>query len=204
MIAIDNILVSDEVVQAQFVCDLNKCKGGCCEDGDAGAPLSKDEISKLNEVYEMVKPYLSADGIKEIEKSGRYQYDRSFGWVTPTIEGKLCAYGTKDNRGIIKCGIEQAYLDGKINWKKPISCHLYPIKTKKTKEHELVNYEPRETLCSPGCALGKKLKVPVYSFLKEALIRKYGEHFYEALDQVAQGYFAPAPKGEKADQVNKK
>jgi len=204
LIAIDNILVSDEVVQAQFVCDLNKCKGGCCEDGDAGAPLSKDEISKLNEVYEMVKPYLSADGIKEIEKSGRYQYDRSFGWVTPTIEGKLCAYGTKDNRGIIKCGIEQAYLDGKINWKKPISCHLYPIKTKKTKEHELVNYEPRETLCSPGCALGKKLKVPVYSFLKEALIRKYGEHFYEALDQVAQGYFAPAPKGEKADQVNKK
>ena len=196
--------MSDEVVQAQFVCDLNKCKGGCCEDGDAGAPLSKDEISKLNEVYEMVKPYLSADGIKEIEKSGRYQYDRSFGWVTPTIEGKLCAYGTKDNRGIIKCGIEQAYLDGKINWKKPISCHLYPIKTKKTKEHELVNYEPRETLCSPGCALGKKLKVPVYSFLKEALIRKYGEHFYEALDQVAQGYFAPAPKGEKADQVNKK
>lgn len=189
MIAIDNILVSDEVVQAQFVCDLNKCKGGCCEDGDAGAPLTKEEIAKLNEVFETVKPYLSREGIREIEKSGRYQYDRSFGWVTPTIEGKLCAYGTKDNKGIIKCGIEQAYLDGKINWKKPISCHLYPIKTKKTKEHELVNYEPRETLCSPGCALGKKLKVPVYSFLKEALIRKYGEHFYEALDQIAQSYY---------------
>ena len=204
MIAIDNILVSDEVVQAQFVCDLNKCKGGCCEDGDAGAPLSKEEISKLNEVYEIVKPYLSAAGIKEIEKSGRYQYDRSFGWVTPTIEGKLCAYGTKDSKGIIKCGIEQAYLDGKTNWKKPISCHLYPIKTKKTKEHELVNYEPRETLCSPGCALGKKLKVPVYSFLKEALIRKYGEGFYEALDQIAKGYYTPAPKGEKADRVNKR
>lgn len=189
MIAIDNILVSDEVVEAQFVCDLNKCKGGCCEDGDAGAPLTDEETDKLNEVYEAVKPYLSQEGIKEIEKSGRYQYNKTFGWVTPTIEGKLCAYGTKDNKGIIKCGVEQAYLDGNIDWKKPISCHLYPIKTKKTKEHELVNYEPRETLCSPGCALGKKLKVPVYSFLKEALIRKYGKNFYEALDQIAQGYF---------------
>jgi len=189
LIAIDNILVSDEVVEAQFVCDLNKCKGGCCEDGDAGAPLTDEETDKLNEVYEAVKPYLSQEGIKEIEKSGRYQYNKTFGWVTPTIEGKLCAYGTKDNKGIIKCGVEQAYLDGNIDWKKPISCHLYPIKTKKTKEHELVNYEPRETLCSPGCALGKKLKVPVYSFLKEALIRKYGKNFYEALDQIAQGYF---------------
>ncbi|HLK30779.1 MAG TPA: DUF3109 family protein [Puia sp.] len=189
MIAIDNILVSDEVVQKQFVCDLNKCKGGCCEDGDAGAPLSEGELDNLNEVYETVKPYLSEDGIREIEKTGRYLYDKSFGWVTPTIEGKLCAYGTKDKNGIILCGIEQAYRDGKINWKKPVSCHLYPIKTKRTKEHELVNYEPRETLCNPGCALGKKLKVPVYAFLKEALIRKYGENFYEALEQIAHEYY---------------
>jgi len=189
LIAIDNILVSDEVVQKQFVCDLNKCKGGCCEDGDAGAPLSEGELDNLNEVYETVKPYLSEDGIREIEKTGRYLYDKSFGWVTPTIEGKLCAYGTKDKNGIILCGIEQAYRDGKINWKKPVSCHLYPIKTKRTKEHELVNYEPRETLCNPGCALGKKLKVPVYAFLKEALIRKYGENFYEALEQIAHEYY---------------
>lgn len=190
MIAIDNILVSDEVITNQFVCDLNKCKGGCCEDGDAGAPLEREELDKINEFYEIIKPYLSAEGIKEIERNGRYNYDREFGWVTPTIEGKLCAYGSKDKNGIIKCGIEQAYLDGKINWKKPISCHLYPIKTKKTKENELVNYEPRETLCNPGCALGKKLKVPVYVFLKDALIRKYGENFYEVLGQIAQEYFA--------------
>jgi len=190
LIAIDNILVSDEVITNQFVCDLNKCKGGCCEDGDAGAPLERDELDKINEVYEIIKPYLSSEGIKEIERNGRYNYDREFGWVTPTIEGKLCAYGSKDKNGIIKCGIEQAYLDGKINWKKPISCHLYPIKTKKTKENELVNYEPRETLCNPGCALGKKLKVPVYVFLKDALIRKYGEGFYEVLGQIAQEYFA--------------
>lgn len=190
MIAIDNILVSDDVIDKQFLCDLDKCKGGCCEDGDAGAPLERRELDDINEVYEIVKPYLSPAGIKEIEKNGRYVYDREFGWVTPTIDGKLCAYGTKDKNGIIKCGIEQAYLDGKTTWKKPISCHLYPIKTKKTKEHELVNYEPREKMCNPGCALGKKAKLPVYVFLKDALIRKYGENFYEVLEQIAQEYFA--------------
>lgn len=189
MIEIDNILINDEVVNAQFVCDLVKCKGGCCEDGDAGAPLSKEETQILNDNFDTIKPYLTPEGIEEIEKKGRYYYDKSFGWVTPTINGKICAYGHYDNKGIIKCGIEQAYLEGKITWKKPLTCHLYPIKTKKTKTYEIVNYEPRETLCSPACKLGKKLKVPVYVFLKEALIRKYGEDFYTVLDQIAHQYY---------------
>jgi len=190
LIVIDNVLVSDLVIEEQFVCDLLKCKGGCCEDGDAGAPLEKAEMDRINEVYEIVKPYLTPAGIKEIESRGRYNYDREFGWVTPTIEGKMCAYGYRDGKGIIKCGFEQAYYDGKTTWKKPISCHLYPIKISKTKEGEVINYEPRETMCSPACALGKKLKVPAYVFLKESLIRKYGTEFYEALEQVAQKYFA--------------
>ncbi len=189
MIAIDDVLVSDLVVEEQFVCDLHKCKGGCCEDGDAGAPLEKDELDMLNQIYETVKPYLTKEGVKEIESRGRYNYDREFGWVTPTIEGNMCAYGLRDKNGIIKCGIEQAYYDGKINWKKPVSCHLYPIKIKKAKEYEMVNYEPRETMCQPGCVLGRKLKVPAYVFLKDALIRKYGEDFYAALDQAARQYF---------------
>ena len=194
MIAIDKVLVSDDVIREQFVCDLLKCKGGCCEDGDAGAPLEKDEMGHINEIYEVVKPYLTPAGIKEIEKNGRYQYDREFGWVTPTIEGKMCAYGFRDSNGIIKCGMEQAYYDGKTTWKKPISCHLYPIKTGKTKAGEVVNYEPRETMCRPACVQGKKLKVPVYIFLKEALIRKYGEEFYQVLSKVAETYFAKAEK----------
>ena len=189
MIEIDNVLINDEVVNAQFVCDLVKCKGGCCEDGDAGAPLSKEETQILNDNFDIIKPYLTPEGIEEIERKGRYYYDKSFGWVTPTINGKICAYGHYDNKGIIKCGIEQAYLEGKITWKKPLTCHLYPIKTKKTKTYEVVNYEPRETLCRPACKLGKKLKVPVYVFLKEALIRKYGEDFYTLLDQIAHQYY---------------
>ena len=172
-------------MEAQFVCDLSHCKGGCCEDGDAGAPLEKGEMKIMNDIYEKVKPYLAREGIEEIERRGFYHYDKEFGWVTPTIEGKICAYGIRDKNGIIKCGIEQAYGEGKVNWRKPISCHLFPIKTKKNQEYEMVNYQPRQDLCKAACSLGKKLKIPVYRFLKEALIRKFGEDFYNELEKVA-------------------
>ena len=187
MIVIDNKLVSDEIIEEQFVCDLNKCKGGCCVDGDAGAPLSKEELKHLDEVYDEVLPYLDEENKKELVKQGKYVYDKEFGWVTPTIESKVCVYGMTDAKGIVKCGIEQAYNDGKVNWKKPISCHLFPIRVKlsKNKVTEYVNYEPREDLCSAACTLGKKLKVPVYVFLKDALVRKYGTEFYETLDATA-------------------
>lgn len=189
MIAIDNKLISDEVIEEQFVCDLTRCKGGCCEDGDAGAPMEKWELEKLKTYYEVIKPYMTQEGIAEIERQGLYIYDKEFGWVTPTINGAICAYGYKDKQGIIKCGIEQAYNDGKLDWKKPLSCHLFPIKTKKSRRDpdiEYVNYEPREDLCAAACSLGKKLKVPVYVFLKDSLIRKYGEEFYEALAATAE------------------
>ena len=189
MIAIDNVLVSDDVVEAKFVCDLHKCKGGCCEDGDAGAPLEKAEKKIIDENFDVIKPYLTAEGLREIGRQGKYLYDTEFGWVTPTINGKICAYGTRDKNGIIKCGIEAAYYDGKLDWKKPISCHLYPIKVSQGKVYTNVNYEPRDVLCKPGCALGKKLKMPVYQFLKEALVRKFGTHFYEALEHVAAEHF---------------
>ena len=185
MIAIDNILISDQVVEEQFVCDLNKCKGGCCVDGDAGAPLEKKELKELSAVYEAVLPYLSDEAKAIIETEGKYVFDSEFGWVTPTIGNGMCAYGIVDKNGIVKCAIEKAYNEGKISWKKPISCHLFPVRIKKIRKGDLVNYEPRERLCDPACALGKKLKVPVYQFLKEALIRKYGQEFYDALEATA-------------------
>ncbi|MFN6244693.1 MAG: DUF3109 family protein [Sediminibacterium sp.] len=188
MIIIDHVLVSDQVVEEQFVCDLTKCKGGCCEDGDAGAPLENKEKEYVKDFFEIVKPYMTKEGIKEIKQVGPYLYDREFGWVTPTIDGKICAYGYKDKEGIIKCAFEKAYNDGKIPWKKPISCHLFPIKLSKSKSDpgiEYMNYEPREDLCKAACSLGKKLKVPAYVFLKDSIIRKYGETFYETLDATA-------------------
>ena len=188
MIAIDNILVADAVISEQFVCDLSKCKGACCVDGDAGAPLENEELDKLNEVFDAVLPYLNETSKKELERQGRYVYDREYGWVTPTINSKVCVYGIHDKAGVVKCGIEQAYIDGKVKWKKPISCHLFPIITKESKRSDnvYVNYEPREDHCKAACTIGKKLKVPVYVFLKDALIRKFGKNFYAALEATAQ------------------
>ena len=187
MLVIGNVLVSDQVISEQFVCDLSKCKGACCVDGDAGAPLEKIEMEKIDEIYNIIEPYLGAEGKEEIKKQGKYIFDEEFGWVTPTINGKMCAYGIIDNKGIVKCGIEQACLDGLTDFKKPISCHLFPVIVDKSKSQttEYVNYSPREDHCSPACVLGKKLKVPVYKFLKEPLVRKFGQEFYDALEATA-------------------
>ena len=187
MIAIDHVLLSDKILSEQFVCDLSKCKGACCVDGDAGAPLDRKELQHIDEVFEAVLPYLNENSLDEIRKQGRYVYNSEYGWVTPTIESKICVYGIVDNNGIVKCGIEQAYLDGKVKWKKPISCHLFPIIVKKSKdgETEFANYEPREDHCKAACSLGKQLKVPVYEFLKEPLVRKFGSEFYDALEATA-------------------
>lgn len=189
MIAIDNVLVSEEIIEEQFVCDLSKCKGGCCEDGDAGAPMEKWELEKLKEYYEVIKPFMTPEGIKEVERQGKFVYDHEFGWVTPTINGQICSYGYRDKMGIIKCSIEEAYNEGKLDWKKPISCHLFPIRIQKSKRDpdiEYVNYEPREDLCAAACSMGKLLKIPVYVFLKEAITRKYGQEFYETLVATAE------------------
>lgn len=198
MIVIDNVLISDDVVEKQFVCDLGKCKGGCCEDGDAGAPLENAELKIIDEAYEKVKPYLTPAAIGEIEKKGRYVYDKEFGWVTPTLpsDNEICVYAYREPGGIIKCSFEQAYYDGLISWKKPISCHLYPVLAKagKNGDYVRVNYSPREKMCSPACLLGEKLKIPVYRFLKEPLIRKFGEEFYAALDNVAKEYYEAKEK----------
>ncbi len=189
MIVIDNILISDDVVEKQFVCDLSKCKGGCCEEGDAGAPLDEEELEIILEMYEKVKPYLTAASIAEVEKKGKYVYNKEFGWVTPTLgnDNEICVYGRRDEKGVIMCAFEQAYYAGIIPWKKPISCHLFPVIAQKGKhgDYDRVNYEPREKLCNPACSLGKKLEIPTYEFLKEPLVRKYGEEFYNALDKVA-------------------
>ena len=189
MIAIGNNLLSDDIVEKQFVCDLAKCKGGCCEEGDAGAPLEKEELSVINEVFDIIRPYLSPVALNEIAQKGYYVYDRGFGWVTPTLgdNSGICVYANRDKNGVIKCAFEQAYNEGKITWKKPLSCHLYPIVVKKARHgnFDLVNYQPRETLCKAGCSLGKKLQVPVYQFLKEAIVRKFGMEFYQELDAIA-------------------
>ena len=180
MILIDETVISDDIKEQFFVCDLEKCKGACCVEGDLGAPLTEEETKTLDKVYQKVKPYLSDQGISEIEKQGTFILDEEGDFSTPTINGRECAYAIYDDKGILKCGIEQAYNDGKIKFRKPISCHLYPIRITKYDHYEAINYD-RWHICSPACGLGKELGVPVYKFLKEALTRKYGERWYREL-----------------------
>jgi len=185
MIAIDKTLISEDLFDKKFVCDLNACKGACCVAGDSGAPLDKDELPLLDAVLEKVKPYMVKKGIKAVEKFGTYVVDSDGDYTTTLVsDGAECAFVFFDKNKIAKCAIEQAYAEGKIAWQKPISCHLYPIRITKTKSYDAVNYSKWD-VCKPACACGEKLDVPVYKFLKAPLIRKYGKGWYKQLEQSA-------------------
>lgn len=181
MIIINSILVDQEILTEKFVCDLQKCKGACCVEGDAGAPLEIDELSIIDDIQEKVKPYITKEGAKELDKNGGYvldEEDRKF--KTNLINKGPCVYINYEN-GISYCGIEKAWKEGVIDFRKPISCHLYPIRVSNDSTLESIRYD-RWSVCKAACSLGKKLQVPVYQFLKEPIIRKYGEVFYAALD----------------------
>lgn len=180
MIKVGDVLVSDDIADVEFVCHIEKCKGACCVEGDLGAPLEENELATMHEIQEAVKPYLTKEGLKAIKKQGPYILDEDGDYSTPTIGGKECAYAHYNQEGVLKCGIEQAYLDGKIGYRKPISCHLYPIRITKKKGFEAVNYH-KWSICSAACTFGKSLKVPLYKFLKDPLVRKYGEGWYDEL-----------------------
>lgn len=185
MIEIGRTLISDDVVEKKFVCDLNACKGACCIEGDSGAPLEDGEEKILEEIYDAVEPYLTEKGKKAIRKQGKWIVDGDGDKVTPLVDGdKECAYTVFEN-GIAFCGIEKAWKDGKVKFQKPVSCHLYPVRISKYKRFDAVNYETWD-ICKPACACGEKLQVPVYKFVKDALIRKYGKEWFEALDKAAQ------------------
>lgn len=187
MILVGDVVLSDDIKEKFFVCDLEACKGACCVEGDAGAPLEDEETKIIEEIYPIVKDYITEEGRQVIAKQGTWVYDGDGDKGTPTIgNNRECAYALYDDRGILKCGIEQAYLDGKITWKKPISCHMYPIRVTKYDQFDALNYD-RWHICDPACQLGANLKVPIYKFLKDALIRKYGVAWYEELVREIEG-----------------
>ena len=183
MYIIDNVIVSDDVTDEHFACNLTACKGACCWEGDFGAPLEKEELSILEKIYPEVAPYLTEEGRAAIEEQGFYTNNEKLGgWDTTLVDNGACAYMTLNDQGMAMCGIEQANRDGKTDWKKPISCHLYPIrvKSKPSSDFEALNYDVWD-ICSAACSMGKREKIRVYEFAKPALIRKYGEEWYDAL-----------------------
>lgn len=183
MIQIDDTLISELLLEKRFVCDLNACKGACCIEGDAGAPLEDEELEILDEIYDEVKPFLRPEGISALETEGLYTVDVDGEYVTTLVEGKECAYTIFDDKGIAKCGIEEAWNQGKVDFRKPISCHLYPVRIGRLHDMLAVNYSKWQ-ICEPACECGSKLDVKVYRFLKEALTRKFGPEWYAALESV--------------------
>lgn len=192
MVLIGEAIVSLEVFEEKFICDLAKCKGMCCVDGIAGAPVDQDEEDIMNRVAPRIRSYLREEGWREIQEQGPVIRDSNGELETPLIRGEECAYAVFEN-GIAKCAIENAYFDGVVNFRKPISCHLYPIRVEKMDGLDALNYHQWE-ICRPAVKLGRKEGVPVYTFLKEALIRKYGEAWYAELEQTAEAYYSKNPK----------
>lgn len=184
MFQLGKTIISEDIIEKDFVCNLNACKGACCIEGEAGAPVTKEEVKILEEIYPMVKPFLRPEGIKAIEEQGTHVLSPFDELETPLVDGNECAYVTFKANGTASCGIEDAFNAGKIDFQKPISCHLYPVRIQEYDDFSAVNYD-RWPICDAACTLGKELQVPVYKFVKTALIRKYGENWYAELEKVA-------------------
>ena len=185
MFQLGKTIVSEDIIKKDFVCNLSACKGACCIDGDAGAPLEEDEIKILEDIYPKVKPFLRQEGVNAIQDQGLFIITLGGEFETPLIDGEDCAYVIFDENNTALCAIEEAYNQGEISWKKPVSCHLYPVRVKEYSEFSAINYNEWH-ICDDACTLGKELQIPVYKFVKEALIRKFGEDWYLELEKVAE------------------
>lgn len=183
LVEIDDKIVSTQIFERKFVCDLNACKGACCIKGDAGAPITEEEAGILEDSLEFIEPYMRPEGIEAVNQTGVFYIDQENDMATTLVNQEECAFVYFDEKGITKCAIEKAHSEGKIEFKKPISCHLYPIRLKRFQDFTAVNYSQWD-ICEPACACGEKLDVPVYKFLKEPLVRAFGEDFYKELEIV--------------------
>jgi len=180
ILQLDDKLIATQLFEKKFVCDLHACKGQCCIDGDAGAPLTQQEVIQIEEELERFIPYMRKEGIQAVTKSGVSYLDPAGEPVTMLVNDAECAFVYFDQNGTAKCAIERAYIEGKTNFKKPISCHLYPIRIQKYNDFTALNYDEWE-ICKDACVLGEKLSVPVYKFLKEPIVRAWGQEFYDDL-----------------------
>jgi hypothetical protein len=185
MLEIGKTIVSFDVLEEHFMCDLLKCKGACCVEGDSGAPLTQEEGVIIEQILSDVEPYMTNEGRAVVREKGTSVIDYDGDLVTPLVNNRECAFVYRDENGITKCAIEKAFLDGKTTFRKPVSCHLFPVRITAYKRFDAVNYQ-QLAICRPGRTCGKGQKLPLYQFLKEPLIRKYGSEWYEQLHYAAQ------------------
>ncbi len=180
MIVVDNTIISDIITEKHFCCDIKKCHGACCIEGDAGAPLESEEVDYLINKFDIIKPYLTNSSIELIESSGVFDYDQEGKYVTPLLNNKDCAFLYYDG-SIAKCSIEKAYLEKKIKFQKPISCHLYPIRITEYNGFTALNYH-EWNICGDAVINGRKQGTLIYQYLKEPLIRRFGKKWYKNLE----------------------
>ena len=183
MIEILNTLVSLDLFKEFFCCDLDKCHGLCCVEGDAGAPVTPDEVEMLEEAYEKLHEDLPLQAQQQIEKEGVVYPDKEGELVTQIINGKDCVFA-KHEGACALCAIDSAYRNGKFHWQKPISCALYPVRLSTVGGMTAVNVHKWD-VCQPARKLGAALHLPVYQFLKEPLIRRFGQAWWEECDIAA-------------------
>jgi len=188
MIEIEDKIISDDLFEKKFVCDLQKCKGVCCVEGDSGAPLTKKEILEIDKNISKIKTEMSPTGLSILEKKDFFYVDSDGDQVTSLINDKECVFVVYDQNKIAKCSIESAFRKNKINFNKPISCHLYPIRVKKYKNFQAINVDSWH-ICQPACKCGTELNVPVFKFLKNAIVRSWGLIFFQQLDSVYEQFF---------------
>lgn len=188
MFVIENTLLSDDIFAVAFVCDLARCKGNCCVAGDGGAPLEPQEAALVETLYPTIQAYMTEQGIRAIEEQGVWIAEDGL-QIAPLVNGGACAYANFDQQGVAYCAMQRAFEEGKTDFPKPISCHLYPIRIhSRDNGMDRLEYE-QWSICKAACKLGKQLQVPLYKFLKTPLIRKYGEAYYEALVAAAERYY---------------
>ena len=187
ILQVGNVLVSPDIITEKFCCDLDACKGECCIEGDAGAPVTLDEIMEIENALDVVWDDLSASAQAIIDKQGVAYTDIEGDLVTSIVNGKDCVFTCYGKNGMCQCAVEKAFREGKIDFYKPVSCHLYPVRLKEYKDFAAVNYH-RWKICKAAEVLGRREKVRVYEFLKEPLIRRFGEKWYNDLCEAAEAY----------------
>jgi hypothetical protein len=184
MIVVDNTIISEDLTDVCFSCDLKRCKGDCCVEGDAGAPLEEEEISLLEDYIDEIKPFMNEAGRETVEDVGVFEYDIDGEMVTPLVNNRECAFVVFEN-GIAMCAIEKAWMAGKTDFRKPVSCHLYPVRISKLKNHIAVNYHKWD-ICNAALIKGKKENLPLYKYLEEPLTRKFGKEWYKKLTEAVE------------------
>jgi hypothetical protein len=188
MIDIDGKIVSCEIITEKFLCDLAACRGICCVEGNSGAPLEDHEVRTLTDQHRAYRRFMTPEGIAAVECQGFAVTDRDGDLVTPLVGDAECAYSYKDN-DITLCAIEKAWAGGLTDFRKPISCHLYPIRVTRFGDGSLgLNYH-RWAVCEAARVLGRERGVPVFRMLREPIIRRFGSEFFEALE-AAEKYLA--------------